>query len=660
VTENSLSIDDLELDSTFEDETGILDARLELTLFERAEVLRAELVVGQARAALACEPFEDGARVLLQGRLLMENARPWWPHTHGEPTLYPASIELELGKERAHIELGKIGFRRLERIGPNDGEFGLKVNGEEIFCRGASWMPLDIATVHAPLLELRRALALVVEAGMNMLRVPGNMAYESDDFYRLCDELGILVWQDFMFANMDYPTDPEFLKSVEREAHQLLSRIGFRPSLAVLCGGSEVAQQAAMMGLPADAWAHPIFDELLPHACSERAPSVPYVPSSPCGGTMPFHVGAGPSHYYGVGAYLRPLEDARIAKVRFASECLAFSNVPEDASFRDWLGGESALAHHPRYKERVPRDGGAGWDFADVTDHYIERLFRVDARQLRYSDHDRYLRLSRVAVVEVMANVQGSFRSHETSCRGSLVWFLRDLWDGAGWGVIDHRGRPKAPWYALRRAWAPLSLWFLDDGVDGLVLHADNEHSYAVRGRLVVELYRPDGAIVERAERDFELGPREQVRHPVEAEIGRFVDSSYAYRFGPPQHSLVVARFERSLKDSSSHPEVLAEAFHLPLGLSVPVEHDLGLRAEALRQQDGSYLVTACADRFAQSVSIEVNDYRPTDAYFHLAPRVPHRFLLVPRPNAGALRGKLRALNATKTTNLDVRMDGES
>src|SRR6185436_343660 len=114
----------------------------------------------------------------------------------------------------------------------------------------------------------------------------GPMVYESDDFHRLCDELGILVWQDFMFARMDYPEDPAFLASAELEARQLLGRIGHRPSLAVLCGNDEVAQQAGMMGMPAEAARHVLFDSLLRGVSSTLAPGVPYVAAARAGGDV--------------------------------------------------------------------------------------------------------------------------------------------------------------------------------------------------------------------------------------------------------------------------------------------------------------------------------------------------------------------------------------
>src|SRR5690606_6887408 len=121
-------------------------------------------------------------------------------------------------------------------------------------------------------------LKLAADAGMNMLRIGGTMAYETPDFFALCDELGILVWQDFQFANFDYPAnDPAFIENVRTEVAQFLNALAASPSLAVLCGGSEIDQQAAMLGLPETAWAGPLTRDILPVLCAAHRPDVPYV-----------------------------------------------------------------------------------------------------------------------------------------------------------------------------------------------------------------------------------------------------------------------------------------------------------------------------------------------------------------------------------------------
>src|SRR6185437_12849898 len=180
------------------------------------------------------------------------------------------------------------------------------------------------------------------------------------------------------------------------------------------------------------------------------------VPSTPWGGDLPFRPDRGVAHYYGVGAYRRPLEDARRAEVKFAAECLAFANLPDEPT--EWKAG-------------VPRDVGAGWDFEDVRDHYLRELFALDPVALRSTDPERYLELSRQVSGEVMAEVFGEWRRAGSTCHGGLVLWLPDVRPGAGWGVLDHRGSPKVAYHNLRRVLRPVAVWSTDEGLDGIVAH---------------------------------------------------------------------------------------------------------------------------------------------------------------------------------------------
>src|SRR5262249_934027 len=148
---------------------------------------------------------------------------------------------------------------------------------------------------------------------------------------------------------------------------------------------------------------------------------VPFVASTPTGGVLPFRLDVGVSHYFGVGAYRRPIEDARRARVRFASECLGFANVPCDQTIDEFMQGE-VPTNHARWKVRVPRDEGGPWDFDDVRDHYVRALFGIDPSGLRMTDINRYLELGRVATGEVMAAALAEWRRAGSECRGALVW----------------------------------------------------------------------------------------------------------------------------------------------------------------------------------------------------------------------------------------------
>ncbi|HEY0340730.1 MAG TPA: glycoside hydrolase family 2 protein, partial [Steroidobacteraceae bacterium] len=605
------------------------------------------------------------------GRLEIPNVELWWPHTHGEPALYRARLAITLGSNSQrdarhgdaappeagateasplHVDLGRTGFRTIS-LDTHAGDFAVRINDVPIFCRGACWTPPDPVNLDTARDSLRHALEQVRAAGMNMLRVGGTMVYESDAFLELCDSTGILLWQDFMFANMEYPeSDAAFTVSVTAEARQQLGRLAAHPCLTLLCGNSEGEQQAAMWGAPRELWSPRLFHGQLAQLAAELCPEVPYWPSSAHGGAFPHEGNSGTTSYYGVGAYLRPLEDARRAEVRFASECLAFANIPEEPTLAKMPGGATIRCHHPAWKARTPRDLGAGWDFDDVRDYYLELLFKVDPLELRYADHERYLALSRVVTGEVMARTFAEWRRKRSTCRGALIWFWRDLWCGAGWGVVDALGVPKAAYHYLRRASQPVSLSISDEGGNGLYLHATNEHAKPVVATLELKLYRAGETGVGGATRTLTLPARDTVELAAAELFEGFLDLSYAYRFGPPSHDLVVA----TVADSSD--SVLAQAFHMVGGLQATREADIGLSATASARGD-TFDLKITTRRFAQSVWIESEGFRADDAYFHMAPGSEKTVFLHRSPHEPQrpLRGRVHALNTHTSAKIEIR-----
>ena len=574
----------------------------------------------------------------LAGTLCLPGIAPWFPHTHGEPALH--GLTLTLGGET--FDLGRIGFRSLTVDRGTDGNgFGLVVNGVQIFCRGACWSSADVITLACGRAAYEPWLRMAREAGMNMIRLPGVMAYEDESFFALCDELGIMVWQEMALANFDYPqADEGFRDAIRAEAEHLLERTQGSPSLVVLCGGSEVFQQAAMLGAPPEAWSGPVFDVILPAAVAAKRPDIAYVPNSPSGGALPFVANAGVTHYYGVGAYMRDLDDARRAEVRFAAECLAFANVPEEVSLAG--GRPPAITHHPEWKRGVPRDASASWDFEDVRDHYLGRLYGLDPARLRREDPERYFALSRATVAEVMEASFAEWRRPASPTRGALVWLLQDLRPGAGWGVIASDGEPKSAWYGLQRAFRPVQLTITDEGVNGLALHLINERPEAVSAIVELTGWREGHLAVVKASREVTLDARSARTLSAFELIGRFFDITYAYRFGPPGHDATSVL----LRDAVSGA-VLAEAFHFPLGRGHE-RHELGLSA-ALEANGESWSVRIAAERFAQSVEIVDAGWRPAQNWFHLAPGEERLVALRPR-RTGLSRpsGFVRAVNGRR------------
>jgi len=221
--------------------------------------------------------------------------------------------------------------------------------------------------------------------------------------------------------------------------------------------------------------------------------------------------------------------------VRFASECLAFANVPDETpiALRD-----------PRWKERVPRDSGAEWDFEDVRDHYLARLHEVDPAALRASEPDRYLELSRQVTGEVMAAALTEWRRPGSSCRGALILMLRDLWPSPGWGVIDSDGRPKSALRALAPVLAPVAVLICDEGLNGLFIHVINDGPEELADTLEVELL--GAGAPEVVKRDVVVEPHSTETVSLDALLNGFRDVGWVYRFGPPSIDSVTARFATS------------------------------------------------------------------------------------------------------------------
>ncbi|MEO5492501.1 MAG: hypothetical protein ABIR08_00565 [Sphingomonas sp.] len=558
-----------------------------------------------------------GADAPYAATLAVPNPTLWWPHTHGEPALYDAELVIRLAgaSNPVSVDLGHIGFRALA-VDTAAGDFAVHVNGVSVFCRGANWTPLDVVSPAASAEATRAALAQVQAAGLNMLRVNGCMVYEDDAFFETCDALGLLVWQDFMFANMDYPAgDEDFMASVQKEARQQVGRWQAHPSLTVICGNSEAEQQAAMWGAPRNAWAQPLSDEHLAALAHEFCPGVKYWPSSAHGGAFPHQNNVGTTSYYGVGAYLRPMEDARRAGLRFASESLAFANVPPPATLARMPGGTSLRTHHPGWKARAPRDLGAGWDFEDVRDHYLQHLYGVDPVALRSTDHERYLQLSRAVSAEVIQATISEWRRPGSGCRGALVWFLRDLWAGAGWGLLDERGVPKAAFHGLRRASAPIHVFLTDEGTNGLALHVVNDPGTPLAASVEVALYRDDGLRLQSSTREITVAAHGGESWAIGEWFDGFIDVSRAYRFGPAEHALVAA----TLRDAAGL--TLDRASFFPEGLPAIRRRDVGLTiSEVAEQPEDGVIVSISTKTCAQSVYFDADGYSAEDEYFHLAP----------------------------------------
>lgn len=567
-----------------------------------------------------------------QGTLRIPDVDLWWPHTHGKPTLH--SVSVTIGDVR--IDLGEVGFRRIAiDRGPDGNGFTIHVNGTRIFCRGACWTPGDVVSLQASEADYARDLGLLQSAGLNMLRLSGTMLYETPEFHRLCDRLGIMVWQDIMMANFDYPSDAAFVDVIRSEVTTLIRRLNASPSLAVICSGSEVAQQAAMMGLPRQMRDVTLADTVIPEVLAEWS-DVAYEPGSPSGGALAFVNDAGPSHYFGVGAYMRPLDDARRANVRFATECLAFANLPDERHFADHR--VDPINNPERWLKGVPRDGGASWDFDDVREHYLQALWNEDGRSLRHSDPARWRQFSRAIAAEVIERTIDEWRRPASTTAGALLWLWRDLEPGAGWGLLDSDSRPKSTFYALRRASLPLRLSITDEGTNGLHLHIVNDTPQPVTGLLHLRCLKDGRIPVIEASREVTVAPHSGLAIGSFELFDSFFDAGHCYRFGPAPHDTVHASF---IAETADQPQ---EAFYFLGPPTSVLDHTI----EATLGKDATgFFLDLQATAATRFIDIADDAFQPDDNFFHLVPG--HRKIVrlnPPRHLSGDMRpsGRVSAL----------------
>ena len=257
----------------------------------------------------------------------------------------------------------------------------------------------------------------------------------------------------------------------------------------------------------------------------------------------------------------------------------------------------------------------------------------------------RYLALGRAVTGEAMAQVFAEWRRARSPAHGGLVWFLRDLWPGAGWGLVDSGGVPKQCFHALRRVLAPQAITIVDEGVNGLVVHAFNDRPQPLQGRIEVSLYRSGDIRSGYGAREIMIPAHGAIEIAATDLFEGFIDLSFAYRFGPPTAEMVHATF-------FAGDRMLSDSFWFPCGLPSARSGDAGIEASiAAAAEDGDagnvdYLLTVGSRRFAQTVSIEAAGFSADDNGFHLAPGQSRQVRLRPmHGQARAPRGIVTALN---------------
>jgi beta-mannosidase len=397
----------------------------------------------------------------------------WWPRNYGAQTLYSftATIIDNEGKS-VHEQSKTIGFRKVELVQKPDSigtSFYFRVNNTDIFCGGSCWIPTDSLLSSISDARYRDWVKLAAEGNQTMIRVWGGGIYEPSAFYSACDEFGILVWQDFMFACANYPAYPSYLQSVETEARQNVRRVRNHASVVVWAGNNEDYQIVERYGLEykftedkdPDSWlktdfpARYIYEHLLPKIVKEETKGVPYHPSSPWGNgtstTLKVDPTVGDIHQWNVWhGEMKPYQKLPEMGGRFVSE-FGMEAYPHLETMEKCIT-----------KEEDRRPGCMTVDFRNKAIGHERRLISYVSEnfQVKY-DLENFTHLSQVMQADAMSWAYKSWRrkwgtKDDRQSGGVLVWQLNDCWPTISWAVVDYYLVPKPAYYAMKRAMEPI------------------------------------------------------------------------------------------------------------------------------------------------------------------------------------------------------------
>ncbi|MDT5271838.1 MAG: beta-mannosidase [Acidobacteriota bacterium] len=438
-------------------------------------------------------------------KLSIPNPQLWWPAGLGSQKLYTLRAQLISGNRVSDELSTRTGLRTLELRQQADAagkSFTFVVNGVPVFAKGANWIPADSFPERVTRERYRHLLQSARDANMNMLRVWGGGYYESDEFYELCDELGIMVWQDFMFACSMYPGDEKFLESVRAEATDNVRRLRNHPSIVIWVGNNEVETAWQHWGwkqkLPAKLWDDykKIFHGVLPEVVAEQDPTRPYWPSSPSSNLEEDSDSQrmGDVHYWEVWHASKPFDYYERQRPRFMSE-YGFQSFPSIETVNAYtlpsdhdIQSPVMLAHqkHPRGNQLIRE--------------YMLRDFPEP------KDFESFLYASQVLQAEGIKVGAEHLRRIMPHNMGSLYWQLDDCWPVASWSSVDYFGRWKALQYYARRFYSPVLVSpHVEDGQ--VKLYVVSDRTEPLRAELHVRLLDFDGRALSETTSPVEVSP---------------------------------------------------------------------------------------------------------------------------------------------------------
>jgi beta-mannosidase len=584
------------------------------------------------------EGIRTEAAALVDGKsatveMAVASPQLWWPSGMGAQPLYRLEIMLLSGAATLDRRVYDIGLRTIAlRREPDEwGEsFTFVVNGVPLFAKGADWIPADSFTTRVTDGRMRALLQSAADAHMNMLRVWGGGTYGEERFYDLCDRLGILVWQDFIFACGIYPDDDAFAENVRQEAVENIRRLRHRASLALWCGNNEMEQGWSdwKWNKPEDADNQRLkagydrmFHHLLPDLIAGEDPDRPYWPSSASSGGEfddPNGQSRGDMHYWGVWHSRLPFSAYREQLPRFASE-FGFQSLPPYKTLKTFTAPEDRNLTSSVMEHRQRSGPGNKVILSQMLDTF--RLPK-DFASLAY--------LSMILQAEGIRTGVEHWRRNRNRVSGTIIWQLNDCWPAISWSSLDYFGRWKALQYAARRFYAPMLL-SVEDTADQRALHVTSDLQQPWAGEIRWRLSTLAGRKIEAGHERLTAAPSADTPVCALDFTGRVDD-------GNRRDRILVCELWRGRSKIASSVSAFAPYKHLPL-----CDPELSA-AVAVKGNEIVLHVSAKKLALFVELGLEGSDAVFSDNYFHLPARTAAR-ITVPLPdgwNAARVRRSLR------------------
>lgn len=542
-------------------------------------------------------------------KIKIPKPRLWWPRGYGPQNLYTLRVRLEAVGEVLDEATVRTGIRSVELVQEPDEEgksFYFKINGVPVFCKGANWIPADSLLPRVTRERYAKLLKMAAEANMNMIRVWGGGVYEDDAFYDLCDELGIMVWQDFMFSGGEYPEADWFLKKVEREAMEVIKRLRNHPSIVLWCGNNECEWSRR-------GWM--IFHDVLPRICARLDPSRPYWPSSPYGGDLeirsahfnvicrcgdPNSPREGDRHNWDVWHGWRDYYDYERDNARFVSE-FGLQAPPDIETIERFASPEDqgffskVMLHHNKMYLVAPPGYGNERILWYVMIHY--GLPKSLEEQIYWAQ---------VCQGQGLKVGIEHWRRRKFKTGGCLIWQLNDCWPAISWSLIDYYLRPKASYYIVKRAFSPVLVSLAREG-DRVAVYVVNDELRELKGTLLFKVMHVERGEVLREEVEVTVPPNASVK-VLEKRIEEL-------KLRDPTTHYLLARLMVGGKVVSENVMLLEEPRHLRL-----LKPNISFEVEEVGRC--RYRVRLHSDKYAMAVKLRVRELEAEfeDNYFDLHP----------------------------------------